>query len=83
MNIRILSPTGVVFEGEISHATFPGELGSFNVYPRHAPMISALKNGVITFWQNNTPEDQPNTVPIESGFVEINSDNLTVCIEKI
>ncbi|MDR3251918.1 MAG: F0F1 ATP synthase subunit epsilon [Tannerella sp.] len=47
LRIKILSPTGLVYEGNVAHVTFPGEIGSFSVYPSHAPIISSLVTGEI------------------------------------
>ena len=31
MNLEIISSEGIVFQGEVTKVTFPGELGSFTV----------------------------------------------------
>jgi len=77
MKIKILAPTGIVFEGDVSHVTFPGSLGSFAVYPHHAPIISSLKKGEIVCFGDDTK-----IFLIESGFVEVLDDNITVCVEQ-
>lgn len=77
MRLSIISPTGVIFEGETENVTFPGLSGSFDVLPHHAPLISGLKAGVIRY----TSEGQTLEQPIKSGFVEVKDDALTVCVE--
>ena len=78
LQIRIVSNTGTVYEGKVAHATFPGELGSFAVYPKHAPIISTLVKGNIVYYPANGDKQ---TIPVQSGFVEVNADQITVCIE--
>ena len=76
--IKILSPTGYVYEGEVAHVTFPGELGLFSVYPFHAPLISTLVKGQIVCYPSNGDKL---TIPVESGFVEVGDNQINVCIE--
>ena len=86
LQIKIVSNTGTVFEGKVMHATFPGESGSFAVYPMHAPLISSLVKGDIVYYLANGPDNNPanketKMIPVQSGFVEVNADRITACIE--
>ena len=77
MTLEIISPKGLLFKGEINAATFPGSAGSFDVLPHHAPLISSLKKGTILFESQGEKKEQA----IESGFVEVMDDQVSVCIE--
>ena len=77
MDMTIATPEGIVFEGKVESAKFPGVSGAFTVLPRHAALISALTTGKITY----TQEGKPTEVVIRGGFVEINKDRLSVCVE--
>lgn len=76
--MKIVSPSGTHFAGEVLHASFPGALGEFAVFPSHAPLISGLKKGKIRY---ATAEGDA-SFDIESGFVEVDNDSVTVCVEK-
>ena len=78
MELEIISPGGVLFKGETDYVSFPGTAGSFDVLPHHAPMIAALEGGVIRY---QTDEKKEQEIKIQSGFVEIKDDILSVCIE--
>jgi F-type H+-transporting ATPase subunit epsilon len=78
IDLKILSPQGTLYEAKVSHVTFPGEIGAFAVYPSHAPLISSLVKGNIVCFLRN---DEKQTFPIRSGFVEIKNDRATVCVE--
>ena len=78
MELEIISPSGVLFKGETNYVSFPGTAGSFDVLPHHAPMIAALEVGVIRYQTNEKKEQE---IKIQSGFVEIKGDILSVCIE--
>ena len=78
MELEIISPGGVFFKGETDYVSFPGTAGSCDVLPHHAPMIEALEEGVIRY---QTDEKKEQEIKIQSGFVEIKDDILSVCIE--
>lgn len=46
-NLKIMTPQGLVFEGEVSSFTAPGSNGYFGVLTSHAPMVSAIGTGVL------------------------------------
>ena len=77
MDMTIATPEGIVFEGKVESAKFPGASGAFTVLPRHAALISALTAGKITYSQ----EGKLTEVIIRGGFVEIKKDRLSVCVE--
>lgn len=47
MNIKILTPELVVFEGEVESVLLPGELGEFHILNNHAAVVSALRPGKV------------------------------------
>ena len=71
MKLEIVSPDGILFEGETE------SVGSFDILPHHAPLIAALKAGTIRFEANGKRQEQT----IQSGFVEVKDDILSVCVE--
>ena len=77
MKLEIVSPDGILFEGETESVSFPGAAGSFDILPHHAPSIAALKAGTIRFEANGKRQEQT----IQSGFVEVKDDILSVCVE--
>jgi len=79
INIKILSPTGTVYDGNVSHVTFPGEIGLFSVYPQHAPIISSLVKGNIVCFPT---DGEQQAFPIQSGFVEVKDNHISVCVEQ-
>lgn len=79
MELEIISPAGILFKGEAIYVSFPGIAGSFDVLPNHASMIAALGKGVIRYQTKEKEEQQE--IKIQSGFVEIKNDILSVCIE--
>ena len=67
MKLEIVSPDGILFEGEAERVSFPGTAGSFDILPHHAPLIAALRQGTIQYEHDGKKGEQA----IKSGFVEV------------
>lgn len=78
MKLKIITPEETLFDGEAEAATFPGLAGSFDVLPHHAPLITALRKGVIRYRVENKEYEQA----VGSGFVKVENDELSVCVEQ-
>jgi F-type H+-transporting ATPase subunit epsilon len=48
LDVRLVTPTGVVAHESTDGLTAPGEMGEFELLPGHVPMLTALKPGVLT-----------------------------------
>ncbi len=79
MKLEIISPEKRLFTGEVDSVNLPGAAGSFTVLPHHAALISSLKAGEITYEANG----KETTLKIDSGFVEVKNNLVSVCIEKV
>ena len=77
MSMTIATPEGIVFEGKVESAKFPGASGAFMVLPRHAALISALTPGKVIFIQEGESKD----LAIQGGFVEVKNNVISVCVE--
>jgi F-type H+-transporting ATPase subunit epsilon len=77
LKLRIIAPDRLVFEGEVESVTLPGTLGSFTVLNNHAPIISSLDMGKITYKDADGATD----ISIKSGFAEVKNNILSVCVE--
>lgn len=77
MNLDIISPEKVLYSGNVELISLPGVKGLFTILERHAPIISALGSGTITYQYKGKEA----TIQINGGFVESNNNNITVCIE--
>ncbi|MDR1562218.1 MAG: ATP synthase F1 subunit epsilon [Dysgonamonadaceae bacterium] len=77
MKIEIISPEKIIYSGEADSVTLPGVMGSFSILNLHAPIISILKKGALTY----RVRDNEKTMEINSGFVETKKNIVTVCVE--
>lgn len=79
MKLEIITPEQVYFSGEVASVTLPGKNGSFTVWENHAPIISSLAVGKISYKANN----QDLELTVDGGFAEVNKNVVTVCLELI
>lgn len=77
MKIRIITPSELLFEGDVESVTLPGTLGSFMVLNNHAPIISSLESGKVVVRTQEGSQDYP----LSSGFVEVKDNVVIICIE--
>ena len=75
--LEILTPDKRVFKGEVYKATVPGAKASFVILHNHAPVISVLQKGKL-LWSDDNGD---HSVEISGGFVEVNKNIVTVCVE--
>ena len=77
MKLRIITPSELLFEGEVESVTLPGSAGSFSVLINHAPIISSLESGKVVVRTQEGSQDYP----LNSGFVEVKDNVVIICIE--
>ena len=78
MTLEILTPEQKIFSGDVYGVQLPGIGGSFELLDRHAPMVSALKDGVLKILKDKT---ETVSYSIKSGFVEVLNNKATVLVE--
>ncbi len=77
IQLIIYSPERTILDKMVCKVSLPGTLGRFMVLKDHAPLISSLEKGRVVFVCGDVEEN----VDIESGFVEIAYNKVTVCAE--
>jgi len=78
MHLVIVTPNGIHCRTDIEKISLPGALGAFMVLPRHAPLISSLKKGLIAYTPAGGREER---LAIRSGFVKVENGDVEVCAE--
>ena len=78
LQLKIVSPERIEFEGDVKRVMVPGTAGMFEILSNHAPIISTLDKGVVEY----TKADGTNaSIDITGGFVEVQKNTVSVCIE--
>ena len=78
LKLKIVSPEGVAYEGNVESVSVPGSLGQFQILNNHAPIISLLEAGEVIY-KDLGGERKVKTV--KGGFVEVQQNNVNVCVE--
>ena len=47
MQLKIVSPEMILFDGEVEKVVVPGAMGEFEILDHHAPIISSLEKGRV------------------------------------
>ena len=79
VTFELVSPDRLLMSVEADAVAMPGMEGDFGVLPGHAPVISALRAGII---EVEGAADSPDRIYIAGGFAEISADRLVVLAEE-
>jgi F-type H+-transporting ATPase subunit epsilon len=77
MNLEIVSPEKIIYNGKAELVTLPGLLGIFTILEHHAPVVSALQKGTVVYRVNGENFE----IKINEGFVEAKKNIVSVSIE--
>lgn len=80
MKFNLISPEKVIFSGDVEMILIPGSQGDFGVLDRHTPFMTSLREGLITIYNQETPQK---IFKITGGFCEVNPQNCTVLADGI
>jgi F-type H+-transporting ATPase subunit epsilon len=75
---ELVTPERMALSQDVAQVVVPGIEGEFTVLPGHAPVISALRPGVI---EVSLPDAAKARIYVRGGFAEIDADRLTVLAE--
>ncbi len=76
MTLKIISPAEVIFEGEVSSVTLPGEKGQFTVLNNHASLVSTLVAGEVSYVAGGNRESHA----IAGGIADVDNNVVSVCV---
>ena len=57
MNIKILTPEFVIFEGDVKSVLLPGKNGEFHIMKDHAAIVTSLYGGKIKVYTDQIKEE--------------------------
>lgn len=74
LKLEIVTPEKRVLEAEVDSVTIPTSSGEVGILPNHAPLISALKPGLLSYSTKGSGEK----LAVSGGFVEVNKNKVAV-----
>ena len=73
-HFELVSPQSVAFSGEVDQVDVPGVEGDFGVLAGHAPVVAAIRPGILTVTTGSTHEK----IIVLGGLAEVSEKGLTV-----
>ena len=70
----LVSPEKMAFSGEVDQVDIPGREGDFGVLAGHAPVIAAIRPGIVTLFTGGRRE----RIIVLGGVAEVSEKGLTV-----
>lgn len=79
LEFELVSPERLVLSQPVEMVVVPGAEGDFGAMPHHAPMISAVRPGVIDVYQGG---NVVNRIFVAGGFAEVTGERCTILAEE-
>ena len=76
--IELVSPERVLLSGEATEVVVPGLEGDFTVLAGHAPVISALRPGILDIRDGSSRR----RIYVRGGFADVTPAGLTILAEE-
>jgi F-type H+-transporting ATPase subunit epsilon len=78
LHVEFVSPERILFTGDVDQVDLPGAEGDMGILPGHAPLVTALRPGIVTIF--TAGKRQP--IVVIGGFAEMSPSGLTVLADK-
>lgn len=79
IKFELVSPERILVSEEAKMVVVPGEEGDFGVLPMHAPLLSAIRPGVVTLTAAN---GDVRKIFVSGGFADVNGAICSVLAEE-
>lgn len=77
LHLEVVTPERRLLSEQVNSVTVPGRGGELGILPGHAPLISDLQTGVLSYNEDGTTFQ----LHVSGGFVEVNNDKVSVLAE--
>ena len=67
LHFEFVSPERVLFSGDVDQVDLPGAEGDMGILAGHAPLVTALRPGIVTIYSGSTREP----IVVVGGFAEV------------
>jgi F-type H+-transporting ATPase subunit epsilon len=76
MHVDVVSAEESIFGGDAEFVVLPGEAGELGIYPRHTPLITRIKPGVVRIRVPGRSEEEQ--IFVAGGILEVQPHVVTV-----
>ena len=74
LNLEIITPEKKVLDETVDSVTIPTASGEVGILAKHAPLISSLRPGILSYSKGGTTAK----LVISGGFVEVSADRVSI-----
>jgi F-type H+-transporting ATPase subunit epsilon len=74
LKLEIVTPERKVVDEAVDAVTVPGSNGEIGILPNHAPLISTLKPGILSYTRGGAID----RLVVSGGFIEVSADKVSV-----
>ncbi|MDF1577105.1 MAG: F0F1 ATP synthase subunit epsilon [Desulfurivibrionaceae bacterium] len=78
IKLEVVTPRGAVLSEDVDIVTAPGYGGEFGVLANHAPLLSTIKIGVMSYKKGGNSEQ----LMISGGFCKVAANRITFLVES-
>jgi len=78
IHLEVVTPTGPVISDDVDIVTAPGVGGEFGVLANHAPFLSTIKTGTLSYKK----EKNTKYLMVSGGFSEVSNNKITFLVES-
>jgi F-type H+-transporting ATPase subunit epsilon len=78
LHLEFVSPERVLFSGDVDQVDLPGAEGDMGILPDHAPLVTALRPGIVTIFSGGKREP----IVVFGGIAEVSPAGLSVLADK-
>ena len=79
--LEFVTPEKSLLSSEVEQVIIPGSEGEFTILADHSPMISSLKPGLISIYEDSSSEAV--IYFVTDGFIDMASNNLTILAQSV
>jgi F-type H+-transporting ATPase subunit epsilon len=74
LQLDVVTPARLVVSERVTEVVAPGAEGYFGVLPDHAPFITTLKAGTLTYWKGK----EAHHLAVARGYAEVRGDRVSI-----
>jgi F-type H+-transporting ATPase subunit epsilon len=78
INLEVVTPKGAIVSEKVDIVTAPGFAGEFGVLANHAPFLSTIKIGTLSYKKDGSEEE----LMVSGGFCEVSNNKITFLVES-
>jgi F-type H+-transporting ATPase subunit epsilon len=79
LTLRVITPSGVDFEGEVDSVVIPTDIGEIEVLPGHRPIVTILAPGKLVL----KSAENGDVYAVDQGFAHVNENTVNIVTDEL